>query len=96
MYITHSMEKAQLSAEKGAGRDRLPWLRLVLVRQQERRHAAVSLGDDPEAVLAMTLGGLRRIDSVGRQDAVAEEQSLEVAGPIVITDVAPITADVAR
>ena len=64
----------------------------VLVRQQEGGDAAVALGDDPQAVVAVPLGGLALVDRIGRQDAFALHQGLIVQRLVLGTDIAPVAS----
>jgi hypothetical protein len=53
----------------GAALSRDPSDWSVFARQQERRHAAVGLGDYPELVVAEPLARLAVINRIGGQDA---------------------------
>ena len=57
----------------------------VVLRQEERRHAAVALGDDPEGVVAEAFGRFGRIDRIGREDTLASFDRVVVNGAIVGT-----------
>ncbi len=62
-----------------------------LVGQEEDGHAAIARGDDPQAVLALSLGGLALVDRMGRQDAFALHQNLIVQRLVLGADKAPVT-----
>jgi hypothetical protein len=67
----------------------------VFVRQKEGGRAAVPFGDDPEAVVAVALAGLRRVDGIGREYPVAARDRRVVAPPILVAHAAPVAAHMA-
>ena len=82
----------KIDARKRPGRSPGASAVLVFLRQQEGGYAAVSLGDDPKAILAVAFGGLVGINGVGRKDAKALMGGLVVAGGVLWAYKAPIAA----
>ncbi len=62
----------------------------ILFGQQQRCHAAVGLGDDPQRVFAVALARPGRVDRVDRQDTPAVLQRVVVGRSILDIDTAPI------
>src|SRR5580704_10805474 len=70
--------------------------RLIVPRQQERRHAPVALGDDPEGIHPEALARLRGVDGVSREDTTAVVNGPVVGVPILAADMTPIARRVPR
>lgn len=65
------------------------------MRQKQRRHAAVGIGDDPQAVVAIPVARLGGVDGVRRQDAASVEERREVGSPVIGANGAPVPPPVA-
>lgn len=66
----------------------------ILVRQEERSCAAVVLGDDPDAIIAVALARFGGINRVGRKDAKPLLCGEIVLGGVLGIYNAPIAANV--
>jgi hypothetical protein len=66
----------------------------VFARQEERGHAAIGLGDDPDGIFAEPLARLLWVDGIGGENASVIRQGCFVAGGILRSDKAPIAARV--
>ena len=71
---------------------RRPPLLSILVGQEKGGYAAVSLGDDPEAIGAIAFGWLAGINGIGGQDTATLLCCAVVLGGVFFADVPPIAA----
>src|SRR5579864_8183134 len=76
---------------KGAGR--AGWL--VFVRQQERGHAPVALGDYPKRVLPEAFARLPGVYGIGGKDAPSAGEGLVVCLLVLRADISPIAGQMA-
>lgn len=68
----------------------LTFPRSTFLCQKERGHAAVGFSDDPEAVFAIALGRLRRVNGVSREGTEILDKRLVIHGRVFGADVSPI------
>ena len=68
----------------------------IFIPQQERGRAAVGFGDDPQSIFAKVFARFPRVNRVGRENPETLLQRFVVAGRILRTDDAPISAREAK